>query len=214
MKSNKVAFLYDGFNFYNGLKDAGWKKYYWLDIVKFSQRVVGKYKDWTVNQVYYYTALPIDKNKAIRQKAFIDVNKSSNPACFQVVFGKYKNRSINCTNCHTLIPRWEEKQTDVNIAIGLIDQCRSGNTDVICLVSGDNDLKPALKYIQEEFQNIRVLVFYPPHRNHSELQVYAWDTKHLLSYESVFRSCLFEKITTIGNTHHTIPPTWELEYPI
>jgi len=133
------------------------------------------------------------------------------PGTFHTILGKYKNRSIYCSNCGDKIPRWEEKQTDVNIAIGLIDRCRSGNVDVICLVSGDNDLKPALKYIQEEFQNIRVLVFYPPHRNRSELQQFAWDAKHLISYEEVFKNSLLEKIVESGTIRYTIPPTWELE---
>ena len=36
MEKQKVIVYVDGFNFYYGLKgDPKWKRYYWLDIVKF-----------------------------------------------------------------------------------------------------------------------------------------------------------------------------------
>ena len=42
MKKQKVIVYVDGFNFYYGLKgDPKWKRYYWLDIVKFFENTVG-----------------------------------------------------------------------------------------------------------------------------------------------------------------------------
>jgi hypothetical protein len=41
MNKQKVIVYVDGFNFYYGLKgDPKWKRYYWLDIVKFFEKFI------------------------------------------------------------------------------------------------------------------------------------------------------------------------------
>lgn len=42
MKTKKVIVYVDGYNFYYGLKHGGstWKRLYWLDVVKFFERMM------------------------------------------------------------------------------------------------------------------------------------------------------------------------------
>ena len=42
MEKKKVIVYVDGYNFYYGLKNGGakWKRLYWLDIVKFFERMM------------------------------------------------------------------------------------------------------------------------------------------------------------------------------
>ena len=70
----RVIFYVDGFNFYFGLKDKKWKKFYWLDMVKFCSsfvkshqelievnyfRLFKKIKVNTIDKIYFL--VPINK---------------------------------------------------------------------------------------------------------------------------------------------------------
>ena len=68
----RATFYIDGFNFYNGLKDAikedrSWKKYYWLDLVAFANQFLDKSHELV--KVKYFTAPPLDIGKESRQAA-------------------------------------------------------------------------------------------------------------------------------------------------
>lgn len=52
----------DGYNFYYGLRNGGsrWKRTYWLDIVKFFEKMM--LPDQELVEVNYYSARPIIKS--------------------------------------------------------------------------------------------------------------------------------------------------------
>ena len=54
MEKQKVIVYVDGFNFYYGLKAKGWKKYYWLDIVKFFESMLSAGQELV--EVNYFSA--------------------------------------------------------------------------------------------------------------------------------------------------------------
>jgi hypothetical protein len=73
----RVIFYFDGFNFYNGLKDKSaifpkWKNYYWVDLVKFCNQFIGD--EHSLIKVKYFTAPPSDNKKRSRQSAFFAAN--------------------------------------------------------------------------------------------------------------------------------------------
>lgn len=57
MKTKKVIVYVDGYNFYYGLKHGGstWKRLYWLDVVKFFERMM--LRDQELVEVNYF--LPV-----------------------------------------------------------------------------------------------------------------------------------------------------------
>ena len=68
----------DGFNFYYGLKhDVHWKRYYWLDMVKFFE--MGLKENQELVAVKYFSAIPDDEKKMKNQDAFFKpINKIQN----------------------------------------------------------------------------------------------------------------------------------------
>ena len=86
----KVIFYFDGFNFYNGLKQARWKKYYWLDMVEFCSKFLKPNQELV--EVNYFSARPINKGKQGRQDLFFSANKL-NPK-FNLYLGKYLPKKI------------------------------------------------------------------------------------------------------------------------
>ena len=65
MEKQKVIVYVDGFNFYYGLKgDPKWKRYYWLDIVKFFELFMRP--DQELIKVKYFSARPDNPEKNAR----------------------------------------------------------------------------------------------------------------------------------------------------
>jgi uncharacterized LabA/DUF88 family protein len=163
--NERIIFYVDGFNFYYGLKakknmDKIWLKSYWIDVVKLFSQFLGKGQ--ILEKVIYFTASPLSSSKSIRQGAFLNANKLINGDKFEVVRGKYLKKIIECPNCNYAIIRPEEKKTDVNVAIRMIGDCVQDKTDVVVLVSGDSDLLPPVEFIQKNYPNKKVKVYFPP----------------------------------------------------
>jgi len=207
--------LFDGFNFYYGLKSAGWKRYYWLDMLAFTNQLLNKNGYWDIQKVCYFTSKDHNNGKHARQWAWLNANLSLHPGKFEVIWGKYQMKEVKCTNCQFVMQKPEEKHTDVNIAIKLMNFAHQNQSDAIALVSGDNDLEPPLQFIKQNFPNKRVLIIYPPNRNQSKLGQYATDpTKHLLNFQSYFHHSLMAKEIQVDGKSFKIPVEWEPDYPI
>ena len=189
----RIVFYIDGFNFYYGLKSRSWKKYYWLDFVKFFNQFV-RDTDELVN-VLYFTAIPKEQGKKDRQDLLFSANKL-NPK-FKIIFGKYlqKRRIINGQVCLT----FEEKQTDVNIAVYMVRNVLYKNCDVSVLVSADSDLLPVLDLIREIDPLHKINVFFPPLRHSVDLETHADYSIKLIRYEHRLKKSILPDEITLPN---------------
>lgn len=161
----RVTFYIDGFNFYYGIKRAAsienkWNNAYWIDIVKLCKGFLAP--NDILEKVIYFTATPLSKTKSQRQSAFLNANKAINEDKLEIIRGKYLEKHILCPYCNGDIYRPEEKKTDVNISIRMINDCIHNNTDTIILISADTDLIPPMELIKKEFPNIKLKVYFPP----------------------------------------------------
>ena len=138
--SKRVNIYVDGFNFYYGIKSKKWKKYYWLEIVKFFDQFIKPYQELLT--VYYFTAVPKNSGKKDRQDLFFSANKL-NPR-FKLIFGKYLEKTIRLGG--KTFKTYEEKQTDVNIAVEMIRNVVFDKCDITILVSADSDLLPPINF--------------------------------------------------------------------
>lgn len=77
MEKQKVIVYVDGFNFYYGLKNKGWKKFYWLDVVKFFERMMNN--NQILVEVNYFSARPHDVIASKKQDLFFSANKVNYP---------------------------------------------------------------------------------------------------------------------------------------
>ena len=131
---DRVNFYVDGFNMYYGLKqkdDGDWQKFYWLNYVNLFQQFLGN--NQILQKVVYFAAPPpLDSQGSTkgreRQKILFNANKILNPEQFELVMGQFYQKEITCKNCKQKFSVYEEKRTDVNIAIRLVGlrhgQCR------------------------------------------------------------------------------------------
>ena len=214
----RVTFYVDGFNFYYGIRtakqiDRKWYKSYWINLVQFFSLFLGE--DQTMEKVIYFTASPLNKEKSRHQSAFLNANKLINGERFEVVRGKYISKEIKCPNCKYTIIRPEEKKTDVNISIRMMADCIKDASDVIVLVRGDSDLLPPIEFIQHNFPDKKVKVFFPPSIFSRDIaaNIKAHKSKVVLlekNYNKFVLSQMSDKVTD-GSLSYTIPEKWKTE---
>lgn len=213
----RVTFYIDGFNFYFGLKrskikDPEWKKFYWIDIVKLFNSFLGE--NQVLEKVIYFTAAPLSPQKNSRQSAFLNANKLINGDKFEIVRGKYMEKHFFCPYCNADITRPEEKKTDVNISIRMIDDCVMNNTDIAVLVSADSDLVPPMELIQKRFPNVGIKVYFPPSNYSNDLKdnIIHHRSKPVLLIKNKrrFQNAIMPDTVSMNGKTYTIPAKWKV----
>jgi uncharacterized LabA/DUF88 family protein len=85
----------------------------------------------------------------------------------EIILGKFKQKRVRCGvpqctwNGDRLYNIPEEKRTDVNIAIFMVDDAYQNRCDHFILFSGDSDLVPALNMVKLRFPAKRITVYVP-----------------------------------------------------
>lgn len=214
--TQRVTFYIDGFNFYYGLKrtksiDPDWKSFYWIDFVKLFSQFLGK--NQALEKVIYFTASPLDPQKSSRQSALLNANKALNPDKFEVVRGKYINKPIECPHCHYTISRPEEKKTDVNLSVRMIGDCVMDKTDILVLVSADSDLIPPIEFIQKNYVDKKIRVYFPPSNYSNDLKdnlIHHRSNPVLLKFNKPkFVNSIMSDTVAVGDKVYTIPANWK-----
>ena len=214
---SKVTVYVDGFNFYYGLRtqkriDSKWQKSYWIDLIKLFEQFLGEGQ--TLEKVIYFTASPLNRDKSARQSAFLNANRLINGDRFEVVRGKYLEKTIKCPNCHYTIIRPEEKKTDVNISIRMIADCVQDKTDTIILVSGDSDLVPPIEFIQNNYPQKKTRVYFPPSISSanllSNMKAHKGKVVFLQSNFKKFENSIMPDVVAKEGKSYSIPDKWKM----
>lgn len=82
--------------------------------------------------------------------------------------GRFKEKDRFCHNCKAHWKAHEEKETDVNLALYLLNEARKDSYDHAFLLSNDSDLVPAVKMLRSEFPHKRVRILTPPGKRTSK----------------------------------------------
>jgi uncharacterized LabA/DUF88 family protein len=184
---NKVIFYIDGFNFYYGLKEKNWKKYYWVDLNKLCERLLNHFPDRSLESIKYFTARissPLDR--VSRQRAYLKALKTLSN--IEIIEGQYLDNLYTCYNCGHIRPNPKEKMTDVNIATNLIFDAVEDNFDIAYLVSADGDFAYLIDRLKSHFPRKRIISCFPPGKrskalqkvSHAYFQIYERDLRHSL----------------------------------
>ncbi len=157
MSKRVVAFV-DGFNLYHSISMPRFRKYRWLDLKKLVTHFLRSNE--SLDTLHYYTAFATwrSQDSMSRHRAYISALESTG---VNVTLGKFLQKTRSCPLCGGSFSAHEEKFTDVNIAVGILSACIQGKADVITLISGDNDLVPALEAAKLLYPQIDFTVLFP-----------------------------------------------------
>lgn len=165
----RVTAYIDGFNLYFGLKAARLKRLYWLDLPLLIRQVLRPDQQLTVT--HYFTARIRDNGRNAedrrRQATYLDALAAGDTRC---QFGHYLAKRSACRHCGAAWLGYEEKMTDVNIAVQLISDAYDDIFDVAMIISGDSDLSSPIRHVRRRFPGKRLIVAFPPRRQSGELK--------------------------------------------
>lgn len=211
-----VTFYIDGFNFYYGLRNGGdkWKRFYWMDIVGLCKSFLKETE--VLKCVKYYTARPKNIGKRERQNTLMKVNKGLNGDLFKIHYGKYTEKEVEClASCKEIFTTWEEKQTDVHIAVDILEDYMSEYCTKTVLISADSDLLPPIRSIlrlNSKFKRKHeVQIIFPPNQFSSVMQHIPVTVIQMKSYRSRFNSVLLPYKVKIPNKKVCIPDKWKIQ---
>lgn len=175
-KKNRVLVLIDGFNYYHKLKeyqDKYNKCVKWLNYKSLAQSWLTEEDDISSMELYYFSAIANwrGSESAIRHKTYI---KALENVGIHIVLGEFKQKKANrckneekCINC-TCTPdrkkliRHEEKNSDVNLAITLVEKSIKKEFDKCFILSADNDFATAITKARELNPDIKIIIQPPP----------------------------------------------------
>lgn len=165
--NNRAVFFIDGFNVYHSIRDAidiihpKYHKYKWLNyyaLAKCIARNKPPYID-DVKRVLYFTSF-CDWDTSKMKKHQILVKALQNEGV-EVILGKFSPLMRTCKACCLTYEDHIEKRTDVNIEIKMLELAYEDQYDIAYLVSGDNDLIPAILSVITNFPNKKICVVFP-----------------------------------------------------
>lgn len=206
--AERLMVYVDGFNLYHGLHDAYGHRMLWLDLVKLAKslrptsRLVG---------VKYFTASVLNEPQAqSRQDTYINALKAKDPDLLEVVMGRYTSKQRTCRTCGASWTLYEEKETDVNIAVNLVADASAKRAESFMVISADSDVAPAVRMAKSQNPGAFFVAAFPPRRSSSELKA-LMPASFSIARSKLAQSLLPETVHGEKGTRHRRPPKWASE---
>jgi len=160
----RVVTYIDGFNLYFGLKSKGWKRYYWLDLVELSRQLLKP--DQQLAGVHYFTSRirSTGRNAADMRRQITYLEALESRAGIKLHYGHFLEKARQCRSCGAQWMDYEEKMTDVNIAVQLLTDAFEDRFDTALIVSADSDLTTPVRQVLARLPQKRIVVAQPPGR--------------------------------------------------
>jgi uncharacterized LabA/DUF88 family protein len=139
-----MAFI-DGFNMYHSLQENACNGLKWVNYHALADAFVAKSREQLVNTFYFTAIVPWDTQKAARHKLFMRAQELHR---VEVVIGRFKEVTRKCRRCGQRYKTFEEKETDINIAVTMLLEAANDTFDKALLFSGDSDMIAGVKALK------------------------------------------------------------------
>jgi hypothetical protein len=163
----RTAIYVDGFNLYYWLRNSPFR---WVDLKDLVLGAIARPdKQNKVVALKYFTArvkdTAEDPHKATRQDVYIRALKAVIPE-LTVYYGEFRRQQkwmpralpSGATGSNVAVWDTEEKGSDVNLAVELLNDAWSNIYDLAIVVSNDSDLEHALQLARKRSKTVGVLV--------------------------------------------------------
>ena len=170
---NRVVVFVDGFNLYHAIDELNWNpqtkqltntKHHlkWLDICSLSKALIHPTKDILVH-AYYFSAYAgwISQDAQSRHRNYVAALRNTG---ITPIMGKFKMKPRKRPSCKHTWPGHEEKESDVNIALQLLQMAHENTFDKAIIFSADTDLAPAIRMVRNKYPLKEVYIAIPERR--------------------------------------------------
>lgn len=200
----------DGLNlYYRALKDTPYK---WLDLQKLSSEFIPD--TYKIIEIKYFTTrvkpLPHDVDAPKRQNIYLRALRAHS-ACINIFYGHFTHHNVRMRKVkpppNTVeVIKTEEKGSDVNLAVHLLNDAWLDKYDCAVLISNDSDMAEALSQVRRHHENKIIYLINPSqiHPTSRKLLQYATHTREIRT-PALKKSQLPD---SIPNTKITKPQNW------
>lgn len=171
--AERVAAYIDGFNLYHGLHEEG-RRYLWLDLEGLVHSLLKPRQELVVAR--YFTAR-VRNNPDSEHRQYVYLKAlAAHSSILDVRYGRFQEKSLRCRRCAGSWVTYEEKESDVALAVSLVADGINGLFDTALIVSADSDMVPAIRELRAARPETRVVGALPPNRDSSDLRAHcdAW----------------------------------------
>lgn len=157
----QVSVFIDGYNLYHAI--VGLKKSYlkWVCPYSICKHYLNAGEE--IKRIVFFTAPPIHKPKDVqmRYKAFVTALQARG---VHIVEGCFKKKLVTIHtggNTYTR-PSHEEKETDVNLSLAILEDAYERISDRIIIITNDSDISPAIRMAKLKNPQLMADVISPP----------------------------------------------------
>ncbi len=204
----KTALYIDGFNlYYRCLKNS---RYKWLDLKKLFQRLLKSHN--RITGIHYFTAhirpRPDDESALLRQQVYLMAIKAYIPE-IRIHYGhflQHKTRMCKAKPPPNTVEviKTEEKGSDVNLAVHLMNDAWLDAFDCGVIVSNDSDMAESMRLIRKHHPDKILGLITPGQKTSKQLEQHAHFTRTI-------RNSVLEKSqlpNSIPGTNFKKPDNW------
>jgi uncharacterized LabA/DUF88 family protein len=112
-----------------------------------------------------------------------------------------------CNRCGVSWTSYEEKETDVNFAVRLLEDALTDKFDLAMLITADSDMIPAIKAVKRQRPDLKMIAAAPPARHSSELEKAA-DGYLRIGHAKVRQAQMPDAVYSPGRTYRR-PERWK-----
>lgn len=165
MNYQRVITFIDGLNLYHAIANLHRKELEWVDLRALSKIFLNLNFE-RLTDIFYFSAYAFHTPKSVQkcQKAYV---RALELTAVQPILGHFKEKDRKCPDCKYKWTGYEEKETDVNIALFLLDSAYQDLFDRALIITNDSDLAPAIQLTRERFPKKRITTVAPPNYYHS-----------------------------------------------
>ena len=201
----KVIAYIDGFNLYYGLRQAFGRQFLWLDLQKMCASLL--IRDQQLVEVKYFTATARGKPATLRRQQTYWNALAASCDILTIERGRFQRRKLVCRACGGTSISYEEKETDVGIAVSLVEGAARKAFSTAILITADSDLCPAIRAVRRLHPAARLVAAFPPRRCSDELRSLV-DASFTISRKKLTKAQLPPRVKLRDGSVVSRPPHW------
>lgn len=160
----KVSVFVDGYNLYHAIDNIQKPHLKWINLVGLAQEFAKPINGFEIIRVKFFTAPPIHKSAEV-QKTYSDYIKALSHYGVEIIEGKFKRKLVTYKDekgkSFTRTTH-EEKESDVNIALAILEDSFEKISDKLLVITNDSDISPAISLALTKNDQLRINVITPP----------------------------------------------------
>jgi len=198
----RAAIYVDGLNLYHAIAELDRNYLKWLDLFALG-RVIAPRSEVFRRAVWCTAYAPRDRKGIERHQAYHEALEATGVKCLVGHF------LISADGCNACGHQWSvalEKQSDVNLALALVDDAFEDRFDVAYLVTGDGDQAATARYIKERFPKKRLVAVCAPNRRWNKALLDWADAKVRLEPEHLEQALLPAEVGSVKRPGVYAPP--------